>query len=80
MHYVFPGWFARYVACVHSAVWLTGIPLYVRITTTAARQEPAAIFDAVKARNMELTMSLLLDGAVSIYDASSYGWGLLHVR
>lgn len=79
LHYIFPGWFLTYIARLNITSQFVFIPLYIRITTSATRQEPAAIFDAIKARNVSLTKRLLLNGDASIYDVSSYGWGLLHV-
>lgn len=79
LHYIFPGWFLTYIARLNITSQFVFVPLYIRITTSAMRQEPAAIFDAVKARNVSLTKRLLLNGDASIYDVSSYGWGLLHV-
>ncbi|KPM41113.1 hypothetical protein AK830_g5413 [Neonectria ditissima] len=78
LHYVFPGWFLNYVARLHVTAQLAFLPLYVCLTTSVTRQEPAAIFDAIKAKNVHLTKKLLLDGDASICDVSSYGWGHMH--
>ncbi|KAK7398739.1 hypothetical protein QQX98_011883 [Neonectria punicea] len=71
LHYIFPEWFLKYIARLRVTAHVTLVPLYVCITTPAVRQEPAAIFDAIKARNITATQRLLLSGDASIYDVSS---------